>query len=259
MKALFFDFDGTIVSPKTHNIPVEVIERMKQLKEKGYLLFLNTGRSKAILDPRTYTLPFDGYILSCGCFVSVNDCITYQYITQTDVANKVIDWMNEYNIEGFFEGEKCLYYSDNLSHERMLYHLNDYKEKGVDIQPISMYDTPFEKMFIHFKNLEHREAFIDCIRPYFTFIDRGNDCAELVPLGHSKGTGIDRVVELHNLDLNNCYVFGDSANDIDMFKKVSNSALIGNGEISGLKQYVSFVASDVDKLGLIEAIDYFNL
>ena len=259
MKALFFDFDGTIVSPKTHEIPAVVVERMKQLKEKGYLLFLNTGRSKSILDSRIYDLPFDGYILSCGCYISFKDDVIYQSVVDKDLSKKLINWLNEFDIEGFFEGEQCLYYSNNLTHERMLYHLNDYKKNGVDIRPISNYTDSFEKLFIHFKNINTKVKFVDCISAYFDFIDRGNHCAELVPLDHSKGTAIDKIVELYHLDLNDCYAFGDSANDIEMFKKVVSSALIGNGETQGLEKYVSFLASDVDHLGLIEALDYFEL
>lgn len=147
----------------------------------------------------------------------------------------------------------------NLTHERMLYHVNDYKEHGVDIRPISKYSDSFEKLFIHFKNLDNKAKFLECISPYFDYIDRGNHCAELVPVGHSKGTGIDKIVALYKLDIKDCYAFGDSANDIEMFKKVENSALIGNGETKGLEKYVSFVAPDVDHLGLIKALDYFEL
>lgn len=261
MKALFFDFDGTIISPKTHQIDDAVVERMKELKDKGYLLFLNTGRSKAILDSRIYDLPFDGYILSCGCYVMFKNDVVYHTEINHKLSSDLIRWLNELDIEGFLEGEHCLYYSDNLTDDRMLFHLNNYKVNGVDLKQTSQYSCsyPFEKLFIHFKSLENKSNFVKQISSYFDFIDRGNDCAELVPLGHSKGTGIDIIVNLCGLNIDDCYAFGDSANDIDMFKKVSNSALIGSGETKGLEQYVSFVAPDVDHLGLIKALDYFKL
>ena len=58
-KALFFDYDGTLISDETHTIPKSARKVLNKLKDKGYLLFLNTGRTKAILDPIISELDFE--------------------------------------------------------------------------------------------------------------------------------------------------------------------------------------------------------
>ena len=47
-KALFFDYDGTLISDETHTIPKSARKVLNKLKDKGYLLFLNTGRTNHI-------------------------------------------------------------------------------------------------------------------------------------------------------------------------------------------------------------------
>ncbi len=43
-KALFFDIDGTLLSEKTRRVPDSAKEALKQAREKGHLVLINTGR-----------------------------------------------------------------------------------------------------------------------------------------------------------------------------------------------------------------------
>lgn len=44
MKALFFDIDGTLVSFKTHEIPVSTVAALEQAHDSGVKIFISTGR-----------------------------------------------------------------------------------------------------------------------------------------------------------------------------------------------------------------------
>ena len=50
IKALFFDIDGTLVSFKTHQIPVSTIEALEAAKAKGIQIFISTGRPRVIIN-----------------------------------------------------------------------------------------------------------------------------------------------------------------------------------------------------------------
>ena len=50
IKALFFDIDGTLVSFKTHQIPVSTIEALEAAKAKGIQIFISTGRPRIIIN-----------------------------------------------------------------------------------------------------------------------------------------------------------------------------------------------------------------
>ena len=85
-KALFFDYDGTLISDETHTIPKSARKVLNKLKDKGYLLFLNTGRTKAILDPIISELDFDGQILGCGSYIEYHDKVLYDVDVRTNIS-----------------------------------------------------------------------------------------------------------------------------------------------------------------------------
>ena len=74
IKALFFDIDGTLVSFKTHEIPVSTIEALTAAKAKGIHIFISTGRPRVIINNLSALQErnlIDGYITMNGayCFV----------------------------------------------------------------------------------------------------------------------------------------------------------------------------------------------
>ena len=44
IKAVFFDIDGTLLSHKTNSVPASAVRALENLREKGILTFIATGR-----------------------------------------------------------------------------------------------------------------------------------------------------------------------------------------------------------------------
>lgn len=252
MKVLFFDFDGTIISNKTGILPDSARDTLTKLKEAGYVLILNTGRTKAILSPITNTIAFDGRILGCGSYVEYQNEVIYIAEVEKKLHKDIISKIKEYDIEAFLEGKEYLYISDNITSERLLYHLREYEKNNIKIKSISD-NMEFQKIFIHYNNPNYIDQFKAFINPYFEYIDRGGNCAELVIKGHSKATGIEKILEQLHVDKEDCYVFGDSNNDIPMFELIKNSILIG-GENPELEHMVMHASPCVEEDGLQKAI-----
>lgn len=59
-RALFFDYDGTIIAGGTGKIPAEIPDLFDQLKARGHLLFLNTGRTRCFSTPIAVPCPLTG-------------------------------------------------------------------------------------------------------------------------------------------------------------------------------------------------------
>ncbi len=137
IKVLFFDFDGTIISNKTGILPDSARDTLTKLKEAGYVLILNTGRTKAILSPITNTIAFDGRILGCGSYVEYQNEVIYIAEVEKKLHKDIISKIKEYDIEAFLEGKEYLYISDNITSERLLYHLREYEKNNIKIKPIS--------------------------------------------------------------------------------------------------------------------------
>ena len=80
IKALFFDIDGTLVSFKTHEIPVSTIEALTAAKAKGIHIFISTGRPRVIINNLSALQErnlIDGYITMNGAYCFVEDTVTY--------------------------------------------------------------------------------------------------------------------------------------------------------------------------------------
>ena len=84
-------------------------------------------------------------------------------------------------------------------------------------------------------------------------IDRGNGEYECVPRGHSKATAIDLVLKHYGISLDDAYVFGDSGNDLAMFRYASNCILMGKHD-EVLEPYATFETKDVEEDGIAYAM-----
>ncbi|MBO5104028.1 MAG: HAD hydrolase family protein, partial [Ruminococcus sp.] len=92
---------------------------------------------------------------------------------------------------------------------------------------------------------------------YFSIIDRGNGFYENVPLGFSKATAIDLILEKLSIPYENAYAIGDSMNDLPMLKAVPNSIAMGGSE--KLYSCVSYITSEIEKDGIYNALEHFKL
>lgn len=257
-KILFFDFDGTIISDRTGVIPQSAKDIIQELRKQGHTLILNTGRTKGILDPITYTMEFDGRILACGSYVEYQKEVLYERFVDKALHEELLAKLEEFEIETFLEGSDSLYLSDDIRCERLCCHIQRYKDKGITLRSIHDEDLRFQKLFVYMRNMEKAEAFKEYITQYFEYIDRGGQCVELVIKGHTKATGIQKLLETQPWSIDDCYAFGDSNNDIPMFTYVPKSVLIG-GENQKLRDRVFYVGEDVDHDGLAKAIRHLGL
>ena len=63
-KIVFFDIDGTLCSMGTNRIPPSALDALRQLRKKGILVFLATGRHRTHLEslPPLRGLTYDGAV-----------------------------------------------------------------------------------------------------------------------------------------------------------------------------------------------------
>ena len=78
-KALFFDIDGTLLSEKTRRVPESAVKALAQARERGHLVFINTGRVYAHLGDIRSQVEADGFLCGCGTCVVAEGRILYHY------------------------------------------------------------------------------------------------------------------------------------------------------------------------------------
>ena len=115
-----------------------------------------------------------------------------------------------------------------------------------------------DKFVIWYQDEEQLQAFQKISNIHFSCIDRGGTFREFVPLGYSKATGIQFVLDHYNLTKENAYAFGDSNNDLPMLSYLPNSVAMGNANPASLFDRVSFVTKKASEDGIAFALEHFS-
>ena len=141
---------------------------------------------------------------------------------------------------------------------------NSYAKTNLE-HPIRFLDDPvlaFDKFIILTDTNSDIDLFHTKLKDNFDFIIREEmhpyGFEEIVPKGCSKASGIDFIVKHLKASLDDCYVFGDSTNDLSMLTHVKNSIAMGNAYPEVLRN-TSYVTTPIDRDGIRNALKHFKL
>lgn len=277
-KAVFFDIDGTLLnsSKGAYEMTPAVKDSIKELQKNDTLVFIASGRPYAFLNDDIINFGFDGYILMNGALILLNDkCDAdnsapdmtssslhispfYKDSFEKKHLIEVIKKFDDYKIDYILEDEKYSYlkpgseklkslYDDiGISHKYIKEELNI---DDIDVCKIEMC-CPDEKSFEFCKSLED-----DNFR--YTHFDELK-LLELYLRRNTKASGILRVLDHFNIDINNSYAFGDSHNDIEMLNAVGCGIVMGNA-IDEIKSHADKVTKSVTEDGVAYGIKKYIL
>ena len=81
---------------------------------------------------------------------------------------------------------------------------------------------------------------------------------EIIQKGYSKATAIEVMRKYLGFSMDQIYVFGDSSNDIEMFRYADHAIAMGcHDEV--LDQYTEYVADTVENDGIYKAMEHYGL
>ena len=265
-KLLFFDIDGTLLAGGLPGyIPKSAMKGLAQAQKNGHYLFINSGRTHFFIPQQIKDFPFDGYVCGCGTEIILHGETLYHHTLPDDVRFGLRDIFARTGVQGVCEGRDFCYFDDECKPFPPLVGLREiYSQSGC---PSSLHnfkdpDMAFDKFIIFYDEHSDIALFKELTGPHFAFIEREQTgeyhFAELVPHGCSKASGIDFLVEHLGLSLDDCYVFGDSTNDLSMLTHVKISIAMGNSfpEVLGKTSYVT---TPVDRDGIYVALKHFHL
>ncbi|MGL5978624.1 MAG: HAD family hydrolase [Erysipelotrichaceae bacterium] len=269
-KLIFMDIDGTLVDPKTHQIPNSALEAMQQAKRFGHRLFLCTGRSFAQIQEFMH-LDVDGYICCAGAYVRTKEAVIYQAPFSANQIETFQQLFNEQGVEYNLEGERYCY----LTQPALTFFKNMYAKHE---NTISIDELIQNKRLVGLENYSSEDVVCkacmftqhhDDIRALqsrigddFSLLEtspkrahNGFYYAELTHAHITKLQGIERIVQVYDVALQDCVAIGDTLNDFDMVEGCGIGIAMGNAVVE-LKESANFITTNAWEDGIAHAFRF---
>lgn len=257
---IFFDIDGTLVSEDgLFTIPDSTRTAIEMTRKKGNLTFINTGRTAFNVNKKVRQLGFDGLICGCGTYIEYNgEILLYNKLNQ-DFCREVAELMRKCGVTPVYEHKDGYFFDDKAPQIPDLDDfLENFVDEGIDVsRRVEDADFAFDKFVVWESESSDMELFRRETGRNFEIIDRGHGFYENVPLGFSKATAIELILNRLDIPFANAYAIGDSANDLPMLKAVPNSIAMGGAE--KIYPYVSHITTSLHNDGIYNALKYYNL
>ncbi|MFW5441046.1 Cof-type HAD-IIB family hydrolase [Aerococcus urinaeequi] len=252
-RVAFFDIDGTLFDSSKYHLPIEqkvpesTYLAIEKLKANGVLPIIATGRWKNRAQDLGDLLKIDSFITSNGQAVHIENDLVYQNYIDQALVERTIDEMRSRDVPGFFDTKKGLHLLPNV------FHAKDYGEP-FKIVDDSEYPEHVLQMLVTTENIRIVSDWLTELK----VVQTGPTHLDIYPFDVSKANGIDRVLEILNMDISQTYAFGDADNDLEMLAKVGTSVAMGNGT-DNVKKTADIITSEVWNDGIYKACEQLGL
>ncbi|WP_454384593.1 bifunctional Cof-type HAD-IIB family hydrolase/peptidylprolyl isomerase [Streptococcus sp. Marseille-Q7087] len=255
IKIIFFDIDDTLRNSKTGFVPSNIPTVFQQLREKGILTGIATGRGLFGVVPEIKALKPDFFVTLNGAYiVDKKGNVIYSNKIARDKVEEYIAWTKEVGIDYGLVG----------SHAAKLSRRTEMISQAIDpIYPDLEVDPDFYQK--------------EDIYQMWTFEDQGDDLtlpeslastlrmvrwhehsSDVVPISGSKAAGVAKVVDQLGLKPENVMVFGDGLNDLELFDYAGISVAMGISH-DKIKEKADYVTKTLEEDGIFDALEGFGM
>ena len=260
-KLLFFDIDGTLLTPYPWTVPDSARQALKEARANGHLVFINSGRTYAMTPSIIKELGFDGYVCGCGSQIYMNGELLFSSSIPNELCREIIEKLRQCKIPAFFEHpDKILYDGSAPTLPQAIQNL----KAEVKVEDLSLYTQEeyltfsFDK-FLAFPNAESdTEIFRKFVDEHFCCFIHDDKAWEITQKHCSKATGIQFLAKRLGIPMENTFAFGDSTNDLPMLQFAGNSIAMGQCDPMILP-HCTYQTTDILDNGIANALKHFHL
>lgn len=255
IKVIFFDIDDTLRNSKTGFIPSTIPTVFQQLRDRGILTGIATGRGIFGVVPEIKVLKPDFFVTLNGAYIEdKKGSVLYSHKIARDKVEEYIAWTKEVGIDYGLVG----------SHEAKLSRRTEMISQAIDpIYPDLEVDPDFYQK--------------EDIYQMWTFEDQGDDLtlpeslastlrmvrwhehsSDVVSISGSKAAGVAKVVDQLGLKPENVMVFGDGLNDSELFDYAGISVAMGISH-EKIKEKANYITKTLEENGIFDALEGFGM
>lgn len=255
IKVIFFDIDDTLRNSKTGFIPSTIPTVFQQLRDRGILTGIATGRGIFGVVPEIKALKPDFFVTLNGAYIEdKKGSVLYSHKIARDRVEEYIAWTKEVGIDYGLVG----------SHEAKLSRRTEMISQAIDpIYPDLEVDPDFYQK--------------EDIYQMWTFEDQGDDLtlpeslastlrmvrwhehsSDVVSISGSKAAGVAKVVDQLGLKPENVMVFGDGLNDSELFDYAGISVAMGISH-DKIKEKADYITKTLEEDGIFDALEGFGM
>lgn len=250
--AVFLDIDGTLISD-SFQIPEENKRAIAAAREKGHMVFINTGRSWGNIPEELHRqLDVDGIIAGSGVMITIGGKTVWQASMSPSLVRRVAEYAFAHREYWYlFEGYNNVYIISNDIRSRASYQTP--LESAQDVEKIFEND----EIQVLAMGVKVPEDFIEKFSEEIT-VFQFETYADCVVKGINKATGIQKVLELTGIKRENTIAMGDSNNDMHMLKYAAVGVAMANSQQSIL-DIADYVTASAKECGVAKAIEKYLL
>ena len=255
IKIVFFDIDDTLRNSKTGFVPSTIPTVFKQLREKGILTGIATGRGIFGVVPEIKALKPDFFVTLNGAYIEdKKGNVIYSNKIAKEKVEEYITWTKEVGIDYGLVG----------SHAAKLSRRTEMISQAIDpIYPDLDVDPDFyEKEDIYqmwtFEEQGDDLVLPDTLASTLRMVRWHEHSSDVVPISGSKAAGVAKVVDQLGLKPENVMVFGDGLNDLELFDYAGISIAMGVSH-DKIKEKADYITKTVEEDGIFDALERFGM
>lgn len=261
MKCISIDLDGTLLNSQ-HEISEENVKTLKELREQGHSIILNTGRAYAdvIKLKAVQNMEVPIFCINGSVLYSKTRELLYEATISVSTYKKIFSTLNEI-------GVGILVYTNYGGFPSTLPSLhNKSKEELATLFQEYNYDEILNKdnlkiykliALVQYEQLEKVEEVKRALADQFDISMASSfpNNVEITSNEAHKGKAILRYQQMMNLNFEEIFAFGDGGNDLAQFEVATTSVAMGNAPLD-IQQKADLITKTNDEDGFTYAVRY---
>jgi len=254
-KIIFFDIDDTLRNSKTGFIPSTIPTAFKQLRDKGILTGIATGRGIFGVVPEIKALKPDFFVTLNGAYIEdKKGNVIYSNKIAKDKVEEYITWTKEVGIDYGLVGS----YAAKLSRRtEMISQAIDPIYPDLEVDP-DFYQKEDIYQLWTFEEQGDDLVLPDTLASTLRMVRWHEHSSDVVPISGSKAAGVAKVVDQLGLKPENVMVFGDGLNDLELFDYAGISVAMGVSH-EKIKEKADYITKTLEEDGIFDALEGFGM